>query len=103
MALDHLIGERLGDVGEIERAELLGRRRADHDGRGNACDNCTGTRNPLQTDADTREVQSMLRALVTGKVLRTVEEKPAALAPFGLEQPITTITVSAAMSRMPRL
>ena len=50
---------------------------------------------PLQTDADTREVQSMLRALVTGKVLRTVEEKPAALAPFGLEQPITTITVSA--------
>ena len=50
---------------------------------------------PLQTDADTREVQSMIRALVTGKVLRTVEEKPAALAPFGLEQPITTITVSA--------
>jgi len=50
---------------------------------------------PLQTDADMREVQSMIRALVTGKVLRTVEEKPSALAPFGLEQPITTITVTA--------
>lgn len=50
---------------------------------------------PLQTDADTREVQSMLRALVTGKVLRTVDEKPGALAPFGLQDPITTITVSA--------
>ena len=50
---------------------------------------------PLQTDADMREVQSMIRALVTGKVLRSVEEKPSSLAPFGLEQPITTITVTA--------
>lgn len=48
---------------------------------------------PLQTDADTREVQAMIRALVTGKILRTVEEKPAALAPFGLENPVTTITI----------
>lgn len=50
---------------------------------------------PLQTDADTREVQSMIRALVTAKVLRTVEEQPGTLAPFGLEHPITTITVIA--------
>lgn len=54
---------------------------------------------PLQTDADTREVQSMIRALVTGKILRTVEEKPSTLAPFGLEQPITTITVSTGMQQ----
>jgi hypothetical protein len=48
---------------------------------------------PLQTDADAREVQAMIRALVTGKILRTVEEKPAALAPFGLENPVTTVTI----------
>lgn len=50
---------------------------------------------PLQTEADVREVQAMVRALVTGKILRTIEEKPGALAPFGLEQPVTTITVTA--------
>jgi Domain of unknown function (DUF4340) len=51
---------------------------------------------PLHADADTREVQTLLRALVTGTVTRTVEENATALAPFGLEQPVTTITVAAA-------
>ena len=50
---------------------------------------------PLQTDADSREVQALLRALVTGTVSRTVADKSDALAPFGLDQPVTTMTVTA--------
>lgn len=50
---------------------------------------------PLQTDADIREVQGLLRALVTGTVSRAVAEKSEALAPFGLDQPVTTVTVTA--------
>jgi len=50
---------------------------------------------PLQTEADAREVQAMIRALVTGRILRTIEDKAGTLAPFGLEQPVTTITVAA--------
>ena len=50
---------------------------------------------PLQTDADTREVEALVRALVTGTVSRTVADKSAPLAPFGLDQPITTLTVTA--------
>lgn len=50
---------------------------------------------PLQTDADTREVQALIRALVTGAVTRTVDEQATQLAPFGLEQPVTTLTVTA--------
>lgn len=50
---------------------------------------------PLQTDADNREVQSLIRALVTGAVTRTVEEQATQLAPYGLEQPVTTLTLTA--------
>jgi hypothetical protein len=50
---------------------------------------------PLQGEADSREVQALIRALVTGRVARTVDDTGATLAPFGLEQPITTITVTA--------
>lgn len=50
---------------------------------------------PLQTDADNREVQALIRALVTGAVTRTVEEQATLLAPFGLEQPVTTLTITA--------
>ena len=50
---------------------------------------------PLRTDADTREVEALIRALVTGKVSRIVADKSASLAPFGLDQPITTLTVTA--------
>jgi len=49
---------------------------------------------PLQTDADQREVQSLIRALVTGSVHRVVEENPATLSPFGLDAPVTTITIT---------
>jgi hypothetical protein len=50
---------------------------------------------PLRTEADQRAVQNLLRALVTGKVMRVVEGTPTALAPFGLDHPITVVTVSA--------
>lgn len=50
---------------------------------------------PLQTDADNREVQALIRALVTGAVTRTVEEQATQLAPFGLEQPVTTLIITA--------
>lgn len=50
---------------------------------------------PLQADADTREVQALIRALVTGKVTRTVDDTGTTLAPFGLDQPMTTITLTA--------
>ena len=50
---------------------------------------------PLQADADHREVQGLIRALVTGAVNRTVEEQATQLAPFGLEQPVTTLTITA--------
>ncbi|MGC4099208.1 MAG: DUF4340 domain-containing protein [Nitrospira sp.] len=50
---------------------------------------------PLHTDADHREVQALIRALVTGTVTRTVEEQATQLAPFGLEQPVTTLTIAA--------
>ncbi len=50
---------------------------------------------PLQTDADSREVDSLLRALVLGNVSRVVEEQATALAPFGLENPSIVLTVTA--------
>jgi hypothetical protein len=50
---------------------------------------------PLQTDADSREVDSLLRALMLGKVSRVVEEKATAFAPFGLEHPSAVLTISA--------
>ena len=49
---------------------------------------------PLRTEADQREVQNLLRALVTGSVRRIVEEKPTTLSPFGLDKPVTTVTVT---------
>ncbi|MFO0700987.1 MAG: DUF4340 domain-containing protein [Nitrospira sp.] len=50
---------------------------------------------PLRTEADTREVQALVRALVTGTVTRTLEDQTSQLGPFGLEPPVTTITVTA--------
>src|SRR5438034_9313367 len=41
---------------------------------------------PLPTEADSREVESLLRALALGTVTRVVEEGATALAPFGLEK-----------------
>jgi len=54
---------------------------------------------PLSTEADQREVQNLIRALVTGTVARTVEDHPTNLTPFGLDNPVTTITVAAGAAR----
>ena len=54
---------------------------------------------PLSTDADQREVQNLIRALVTGTVTRSVEDHPTNLSPFGLDNPVTTITVAAGAAR----
>ena len=54
---------------------------------------------PINTEADQREVQNLIRALVTGTVARTVEDHPADLTPFGLDNPVTTITVAAGTAR----
>ena len=54
---------------------------------------------PLQTDADHREVQALIRALVTGAVTRTVGEQATQLAPFGLERPVSTVTITAGTQR----
>ncbi|MFO0774165.1 MAG: DUF4340 domain-containing protein [Nitrospiraceae bacterium] len=48
---------------------------------------------PVQADADPREVDTIVRGLVLGKVSRTVAESTAALSPFGLEKPAAVITV----------
>lgn len=51
---------------------------------------------PMTVDADTREVEALLRALALGRVTRVVEEKAGtALSPFGLEQPAAVLTVKA--------
>ena len=50
---------------------------------------------PLQTDADHREVQALIRALVTGTVTRTLDKQSSTLASFGLEEPVTTLTIRA--------
>jgi hypothetical protein len=54
---------------------------------------------PLNTDADQREVQNLIRALITGTVTRVVEDHPTNLTPFGLDNPVTTITVAAGAAR----
>jgi hypothetical protein len=54
---------------------------------------------PLSTEADQREVQNLIRALVTGTVTRSVEDHPTNLSPFGLDKPVTTITVIAGIAR----
>ena len=54
---------------------------------------------PLKTEVDQREVQNLIRALVTGTVTRVVEDHPTNLTPFGLDNPVTTITVVAGAAR----
>lgn len=48
---------------------------------------------PIRAEADTRELQSLIRAIVLGSVHRVVEENPTALAPFGLDKPVAAVTI----------
>jgi len=50
---------------------------------------------PIQADADQRQVQALIRALVMGTVSRLVETHPASLTPFGLDHPSTIVTLTA--------
>ena len=48
---------------------------------------------PIRAEADPRELQSLIRAIVLGSVHRVVEENPTALAPFGLDKPVAAVTI----------
>ena len=53
---------------------------------------------PIRAEADPRELQSLIRAIVVGSVHRVVEENPTALAPFGLDNPVAAVTVKGGSS-----
>lgn len=50
---------------------------------------------PIRAEADRREVEALIRALMLGKVSRMIDEKPTNLAPFGLDVPSVILTVRA--------
>jgi Domain of unknown function (DUF4340) len=50
---------------------------------------------PIQAEADKRQVQGLIRALVTGRVKRVVEERGGSIEAFGLNRPSTEISLSA--------
>ncbi|MGB8413110.1 MAG: DUF4340 domain-containing protein [Candidatus Binatus sp.] len=49
---------------------------------------------PIGTEADQGQANNLARAIADCTVVRTVDEKPADLAPFGLKPPTTTVTVT---------
>lgn len=49
---------------------------------------------PIGTDADQTAANNLARAIADCTVVRTVDEKPADLTPFGLKPPTTTVTVT---------
>lgn len=50
---------------------------------------------PIKSEADDREVSSLLRALVLGKVTRVIEEQASTLDAFGLDKPAAVFTLQA--------
>ena len=49
---------------------------------------------PIGADADQTEANNLAGAIADCAVVRTVEEKPADVEPFGLEHPKTIVTVT---------
>ncbi len=49
---------------------------------------------PVGADADQSQANNLARAIADGTLVRTVDDKPADLAPFGLKPPTTTVTVT---------
>ncbi|HWJ39514.1 MAG TPA: DUF4340 domain-containing protein [Candidatus Limnocylindrales bacterium] len=49
---------------------------------------------PIGADADQAQASNLARAIADGVLVRTVDDKPADLAPFGLKPPTTTVTVT---------
>ena len=50
---------------------------------------------PIQAEADRRQVEGLLRALIIGRVKRVVEEQGASLSAFGLDRPSTEVSLAA--------
>jgi hypothetical protein len=49
---------------------------------------------PIGADADQNQANNLARAIAEGVLVRTVDDKPDDLAPFGLKPPTTTVTVT---------
>jgi hypothetical protein len=49
---------------------------------------------PIGADADQTEANNLAHAIAEGVLVRTVDDHPADLAPFGLKPPATTVTVT---------
>jgi len=49
---------------------------------------------PIGAEADQTQANNLARAIADCAVVRTVDDKPADLAPFGLKPPTTTVTVT---------
>src|SRR5258708_10078114 len=49
---------------------------------------------PIGADADQAQANNLAHAIADGALVRTVDDKPADLAPFGLKPPTTTVTVT---------
>src|SRR5271156_2008086 len=49
---------------------------------------------PIGADADQTQANNLARAISDAVLVRTVEDKPDDLAPFGLKPPTTTVTVT---------
>ena len=49
---------------------------------------------PIGADADQTQANNLARAIADGVLVRTVDEKPADLGPFGLKPPTTIVTVT---------
>jgi len=49
---------------------------------------------PVGADADQAQANNLARAIAEGVLVRTLDDKPADLAPFGLKPPTTTVTVT---------
>ena len=49
---------------------------------------------PVGADADQAQANNLARAIAEGVLVRTVDDKPADLAPFGLKPPTTTVIVT---------
>ena len=56
---------------------------------------------PIRAEADTRELHSLIRAIVLGSVHRVVEENPSTLGPFGLDEPVAAVTIKGAQWKRP--
>jgi hypothetical protein len=49
---------------------------------------------PIGADADQSQANNLARAIADGELIKTVDDKPADLAPFGLKPPTTIVTVT---------